>query len=50
MIRNPLIYVFFVLAAMTMMKMVYQGEDNIEQMQRIQRICATLPTQHPDCK
>ena len=48
--RNPLLYVFFVLAAMTMMKMVYQGETQIDQTERIQRICATLPQPHPDCR
>lgn len=47
--KNPLILVFLVLAAMSMMKMVYQGESNIEQMERISRICATLPQPHPDC-
>jgi hypothetical protein len=48
--KNPMLYVLFVLVAMTSVKMVYQGENNIEQMERISRICATLPQPHPDCK
>jgi hypothetical protein len=47
--KNPLFVVLLVFASMTMMKMVYQGESNIEQMERISRICATLPQPHPDC-
>lgn len=47
--KNPLILVFLVLAAITSMKMVYQGETKIDQMERIQRICSTLPQPHPDC-
>jgi len=47
--KNPIFVVFLVLAAMSAMKMVYQGESKIEQMERISRICATLPQPHPDC-
>ncbi len=47
--KNPLLLVFLVLAAISAMKMVYQGESRIEQMERISRICATLPQPHPDC-
>lgn len=47
--KNPLLLVFLVLAAISAMKMVYQGESKIEQMERISRICATLPQPHPDC-
>ena len=47
--KNPLLVVFLVLATISMVKMVYQGESRIEQMERISRICATLPQPHPDC-
>ena len=49
MTKNPLVVVFFILAAISSVKMVYQGESN-QQTERIQRICATLPQPHPDCK
>jgi len=48
--KNPFVFIFLVLAAVSTMKMVYQGENNIEQMERISRICSTLPQPHPDCK
>lgn len=48
--RNPFVYMLLILVAMTSLKMVYQGEDHIDQMERISRICASLPTPHPDCK
>jgi hypothetical protein len=47
--KNPIFVVFLVLAAISAMKMVYQGESKIEQMERISRICASLPQPHPDC-
>ena len=48
--KNPLIYMLLILVAMTSLKMVYQGETQIDQTERIQRICATLPQPHPDCR
>jgi len=50
MTKNPFIFVFLILSALIMTKMVYQGESKIEQMERISRICATLPQPHPDCQ
>ena len=49
MMRNPFFYMLLVLVAMTSMKLVYQGENKIEQMERISRICSTIPQPHPDC-
>ena len=47
--KNSMLYVLFVLVAITSVKMVYQGESKIEQMERLARVCATLPQPHPDC-
>ena len=48
MTRNPLFYVILVFAIISMMKIVYKSDNN-RQMQRIQRICATLPQPHSNC-
>jgi len=46
---NPVIVVFFILATMSITKMTQQSNLNAER-ERVQRICATLPQPHPDCR
>ena len=46
---NPVFVVFFILATMSITKMLNQNHLNVER-ERVQRICATLPQPHPDCR